>query len=54
MRGFKGILEKGYLKFKDGIYQVWGIDEHLLIVSAGFVTELNSLGTDVLDVHSAS
>lgn len=51
---FKQILEEGYQKFKNDVYQVWGIDGYLVIVSPRFVEELNALGTDVLDVHTAS
>lgn len=51
---FKDVLQEGYEKFKEGIYQLWGIDGYLVIVSPRYVQELDALGTEVLDMHSAS
>ena len=51
---FKDILQEGYEKFKEDVYQLWGIDGYLVIVSPRYVKELDALGTEVLDMHSAS
>ncbi|KAH6622511.1 cytochrome P450 [Chaetomium tenue] len=55
---FKEILEQGYGRFKGlynkGAFQVWGIDGYIVIVSPEYLEELNALGTDTLDFHSAS
>lgn len=54
MYHFEDILQEGWQRFRDGIYQVWGIDGFLVIVSPKYAEEMNALGTDVLDVHAAS
>lgn len=54
MHHFKDILIEGYQKFKNDVYQVWGIDGFIIIVPPKYVEELNALGTDALDVHAAS
>ncbi|KAJ3949580.1 uncharacterized protein N0V96_000701 [Colletotrichum fioriniae] len=51
---FKSILQQGWERFRDGVYQVWGIDGFVVIVAPKFVEELNTKGTDVVDVHAAS
>lgn len=55
---FKEILQQGYDRFKTvykkGAFQVWGIDGYIVIVSPEYLEELNALGTDTLDFHSAS
>ncbi|KAH6621651.1 cytochrome P450 [Chaetomium sp. MPI-SDFR-AT-0129] len=55
---FKEILQQGYDRFKTvykkGAFQVWGIDGYIVIVSPQYLEELNALGTDTLDFHSAS
>ncbi|KAI9711714.1 MAG: hypothetical protein M1820_001858 [Bogoriella megaspora] len=54
MQNLKDILDEGYRKFRDGVYQIWGIDGFLVIVSPKHVEELNAIGTDALDLHAAS
>ncbi|OHE91568.1 cytochrome P450 [Colletotrichum orchidophilum] len=54
VHNFKAILQQGWERFRDGVYQVWGIDGFVVIVAPKFVEELNAKGTDVVDVHAAS
>ncbi|KAK0375171.1 cytochrome P450 [Colletotrichum limetticola] len=54
VHNFKSILQEGWERFRDGVYQVWGIDGFVVIVAPKFVEELNAKGTDVVDVHAAS